>query len=76
MNKLDQRYVDVMRAKDAFLKAAAALADYPIEDNLAFAIVMGGIGMVHATKADDDAKGAELAGLVIAAALEKREPQE
>jgi hypothetical protein len=59
-----------MRAKDAFLKAAAALADYPAEDNLAFAIVMGGIGMVHATKADDKGKGAELAELVIAAALE------
>lgn len=46
-------------ARDAFLKAAAALTEFPTADVLAFALIEGGIGMLHVAKADES--GAALA---------------
>jgi hypothetical protein len=45
------------RARDAFLRAAAALTDPPTVETLAFAIIEGARGLFELVKLDEDQAG-------------------
>lgn len=53
-NPAEERRARIMRAKDAFLRAGAALTTWPLErDALALALIEGGIGLMLVAQADD-----------------------
>jgi hypothetical protein len=54
-NKFERRRRHVECAQQSLTKAAAALCDYPLEQNaLAYALAMGAIGLLEIAKADAD----------------------
>lgn len=48
------------QARDAFLRAAAALTEYPTSDVLAFALLEGSFGLKQLAEADEDKRAHDI----------------
>lgn len=55
-NKRDP-FINRDKARDAFIRAAAALTEYPTTEAITFALLEGGLGLVYLAQLDVDEKG-------------------
>lgn len=54
MNRSDHRHELLRQARDSFLRAGAALTEAPTDENLAFALLEGALGLRRIAQADEE----------------------
>jgi hypothetical protein len=54
---LSESTIDLQRARDHFMRAAAALTETPDANTIAFALLESGLGMLSLAKADREERG-------------------
>lgn len=68
MSRLEAKHRHVAAARDALIKAAAALTEAPTVENLTFALFQAAVGLMEIAKADEGAQACDRLQRVLRAA--------